>query len=236
MAISTIRHDAVFNSTAANHVPVTIIGCGATGSRVFDSLVRLGLTNFRLFDPDIVESHNLANQAYYQPHVSEYKVHAALDKFWEITGDGADESGVLAFTERVPGDNSDKVEGIVFLLTDSMKSRRKIFDAVLKDNTKVFKVIETRMASSYGNVLTFDPTLDHECTAWLDTLIDDDDAEVNACGSAISVGPTAAIIANLAVWQYINVMANPHAADPVININLAPFVAATRRLVSKEAA
>jgi hypothetical protein len=85
-------------------------------------------------------------------------------------------------------------------------------------------MIETRMASSYGDVNTVNPWDENECKQWLDSLIDDDEAEASACGASITVGPTASIIANLAVWQFIHFMTNPVAQDPAISIHLKPMM------------
>ena len=51
-----------------------IIGCGSVGSTVAENLARLGVTNFVLYDFDIVEPHNLANQMFVQSDVKKPKV------------------------------------------------------------------------------------------------------------------------------------------------------------------
>ena len=197
--ISLVRHLEIFDPKDAPSV--TIIGAGATGSRVFASLVELGCTHITVCDFDFVEAHNLANQIYTRADIGSTKVLACADWYERKVGRPAPIE-MRFCSQRIPDDQIEMSQ-VVFLLTDTMSSRREIFDACLKDNYKVTHVIETRMASSYGNVLIFDPCHGGQSTRWLNTLIDDNDAEVSACGSAISVGPTAAIIANLAVWRFI---------------------------------
>lgn len=197
--ISTIRHDSIFDYNKA--LPVTIIGAGATGSRVFASLVELGCTNITIVDFDSVESHNLANQIYRDADVSWTKVAACKHWYQHKIGRSAPPS--MRFVDaRVP-DGFTEMSEVVFLLTDTMASRREIFDACLASNFGVTRVIETRMASSYGDIISFDPCVPADQTQWLASLVDDGDAEVSPCGSSISVGTTASIIANLAVWKYI---------------------------------
>ena len=48
--IVTTRHDSIFNARRA--LPVTIVGAGATGSRVFASLVELGCSQIQVIDFD----------------------------------------------------------------------------------------------------------------------------------------------------------------------------------------
>ena len=43
---------------------VHIIGCGSVGSTVAENLARSGVTKFTLWDFDVVEPHNLANQMF----------------------------------------------------------------------------------------------------------------------------------------------------------------------------
>ena len=60
-AINIMRHESVFNP-ADYPYPVHIIGAGATGSRVFAAITELGMKHVHVYDPDVVEDHNLANQ------------------------------------------------------------------------------------------------------------------------------------------------------------------------------
>ena len=197
--ISTIRHQEIFDPTKFGALPISIIGVGATGSRVFASLVELGCTNITLFDPDVVEAHNLANQLFSHADIGRFKGEACLS--WYHTKTGHDPKDISYIARYVPCEEA-QPKGFVFLLTDSMSSRREIAEACFRNNPDVLHVFETRMASSYGNVFNFNPMFDLD--AWLATLTSDEEAEVSACGSSISVGPTASIIANLAVWQFID--------------------------------
>lgn len=222
MSINTARHLDIINPALHKH-PIHIIGAGATGSRLFASLVELGFEEINVYDDDKVESHNLANQLFVQDDIGEYKV-SALDKWvHQKLGEGLKSGNYI--TERLP--HADIVlDGTVFLLTDTMSSRREIYDACLKDNLLVERVIETRMASSYGNVFTFDPNTTGE--QWLKTLISDDEAEKSSCGSSISVGATASIIANQAIWQFMTSLTDPKGLDDIVDVFLHPMCMSTR--------
>ena len=56
MGINISRHKDYFDAMSQKLQPITIIGAGATGSRVFEALVNLGMTNIAVFDDDKIES------------------------------------------------------------------------------------------------------------------------------------------------------------------------------------
>lgn len=233
--LSLIRHQMIFDASRINP-PIHIIGAGATGSRLWLALVELGLTNIAVYDFDRVESHNLANQIYTAADVGMYKVYA-LARYYALKT-GTPPGPTMRFNNiKVDKNLTDltSIEGIVFLLTDTMASRKEIFEHLIPDanTTKVFLMIETRMASSYGNVFCVNPFDPDQRQAWLNSLVDDDaeTTEVSACGASISVGPTASIIANLAVWQMINFLTEPLAMNQITNIFCKPATLGTEKLV-----
>ena len=219
--LSTIRHDSIFNATK-HALPAIIIGAGATGSRVFASLVELGCTNITVVDFDIVESHNLANQIYRDADVGWLKVEACRNWYQHKTGRPTPAS-MYFIDQKVDAENTlanykwAEQQSVVFLLVDSMAARREIFDQCIRTNPYLQLMIETRMASSYGDVYALEPQVNIDAKAWLASLTDDEVAEASPCGGSISVGPTANIISNLAVWRYINycnAMANELSFNP----------------------
>ncbi len=221
MGMNIARHMDVLNPLKHKH-PIHIIGAGATGSRLFASLVELGFEDITVYDDDIVESHNLANQLFIQDDIGVLKVDA-LDKWAKAKlGEGLRSGQYIS--KRLPQEDI-ILEGTVFLLTDTMSSRKEIYEECLKDNPFIERVFETRMASSYGNVYAFDPNITGK--QWLETLIDDKEAEKSACGGTISVGATASIIANQAIWQFVLSLTDPDAADDIVNIYLQPFCTST---------
>ena len=223
--LSIIRHQSIFDPTK-NDVPIHIIGAGATGSRVWLALVELGLTNIIVYDFDNVEAHNLANQIYLEEDIGKPKVEALRDYYKKKTGNAAPDTFKF-INEKVDHEDDrytkETFNGVVFMLTDTMASRKSIYTNLIL-GSQTFAMIETRMASSFGDIKTVNPFDAVESQTWLDSLISDDDAEVSLCGSSISVGPTANIIANLAVWQLIHLLTNPEALDANINLHLKPLV------------
>ena len=222
--LSIIRHEDIF-SPRQHDTGVTIVGAGAIGSRIFAALIELGLTKINIFDFDVVEPHNLSNQLYGVPDIGQLKVDSLMGWTTQKLGLSVpnDFQGKLNFhpTKVEPGT---KLKGTVFLLVDSMKERRRLVEGCIRGNYDVPRVIDCRMAATHGNVFVFDhSTIDQ----YLDTLIDDDQAEVSGCGSPYSVGTTASIIANLAVWQFMLSKVDPAAVDTKINVFLHPLTIGT---------
>lgn len=229
--ISTIRHNDLFNARSANDLAVSVIGCGAIGSRVFESLVQLGLTNLHCYDPDIVEAHNIANQAFNAADIGTAKTEACRRIFRDKTGTGhLPDNLPPKFNCAYAEECNAPPPGVVFLCVDSFAARRSVFEKCISGNYNIFRVFDTRMASTHGNVIAFTPHVSDEATKWFNSLGSDDpdQSELSACGSAMSVGPTAAVIANIAVWEYMNFMENPAACSNRVNVFLKPFGASAK--------
>jgi molybdopterin/thiamine biosynthesis adenylyltransferase len=195
-AIDTSRHIDVFSPDALGNVRIDVIGAGATGSRVVLSLAKLGLENIHVWDFDVVESHNIANQVYRLSDIGRLKVEALQEIILEATG-----TRVTIRNEKVDG--SQKLGEIVFLLVDSMAARKEIWQKAVRNKIRVKLMIETRMGTDSGRVYTIVPSDPDQIAKYEENLYEDVEAEVSACGASMSVGPTAEVISGLAVWQMI---------------------------------
>lgn len=200
MSVDPLRHLSVFSPHAFGGRRVDVIGCGAVGSRVVLSLTKLGVGNIHAWDFDTIEEHNIANQVFGQKHIGWSKVEALAQIVREAT-----EAKIEAHNERVDGSQS--LGEVVFLLTDTMESRKEIWEKSLKFKLGVKLLIETRMGADSGRIYTLNPSQLSHIKAWEETLYADDEAEVSVCGASISVGPTAEIISGLAVWQMVRAFA-----------------------------
>ena len=118
--LSITRHQPIFDPNQFNYLPIHIIGAGATGSRVFMSLIELGLSNITVWDFDTVEAHNLANQAFNFSHIGMTKVQALKHLYHSKIG--MLPPPTMHFKQERVVDQ--QLDGIVFLLTDTMSSRR----------------------------------------------------------------------------------------------------------------
>jgi molybdopterin/thiamine biosynthesis adenylyltransferase len=196
IVIDPLRHLSVFSPHAFGATRIDVIGAGATGSKVVLELAKLGVENIHVWDFDTVEEHNVANQAFGNGHIGLLKVEALAAMVKELTG-----TVITVHAERVDG--TQELGEVVFLLTDTMSSRKEIFENGIKLKLRTKLLVETRMGSDSGRVYAFNPNRPGEIRAWEKTLCGDEEAEVSACGASVSVGPTASIVAGLAAWQMV---------------------------------
>jgi len=219
--LDSLRHQEIFDPRK-NDAGVSIIGAGAIGSRIFALLVEQGLQKITVYDPDIVENHNLANQLYVRGDVGKLKVEGLLK--W-----ASQKYGVDPYSARMPDtmcfvadfvEDCANLEGTVFLLVDSLESRAKLADT-MRGNYNIPRVIDVRMAALHGKVFTFSPHT--KLDEYLDTIGSDDDAEVSACGSPYSVASTASLLSAVAVGSFMSAKTDPASVDEVLSVFARPF-------------
>lgn len=75
---------------------INIVGCGSVGATLAENLVRLGITNLALWDMDVVNPHNLANQIFRQQDIGRPKVEALADILFEINPEIKDDLNFMA--------------------------------------------------------------------------------------------------------------------------------------------
>ena len=177
---------------------VHIIGCGATGSWLALALTKMGISNITLYDFDEVEIHNIPNQAFNVGQCGMNKAEALKELVLANTG-----ISVTAKNTKVSGD--ERMQGIVFVLTDSMKSRKDIYEKACKFNPGVKLMIETRMDLKGGRIYTIDPSnLDH-IKKYEETLYTDEAVvEPSGCRVSQTIVSSGMGIISLAMWQMIN--------------------------------
>lgn len=199
MSISFIRQMDVINPALFEH-EINVIGAGATGSWAVLFLAKMGFKIINVWDFDEVEDHNLPNQAFQLKSVGKSKA----EEIKRIV-DTASDVEINVFNEAFEG--GDTVNGVVFVLTDTMKSRSEIWMESLKYNPNVKLVIETRMDYNGGRVYTVDPMNMTHIQKYEETLYTDEEATTagpSACGATATIVTTAVDIVSHAIWNMIN--------------------------------
>lgn len=205
--IDTSRHMSLI-SPRENPAKIGIIGAGATGSYVAYSLAKLGYTGIEVYDFDKIESHNIANQMYSIEDVDEYKSHALERSINDMTG----AVSIIGYSDKVDISFMDKYVDVwksfdvIFLLVDTLTARAEIYDWLERHGAWT-KCIETRLAATHGDVYSF-RTNHFTGEKWRSELPSDDEIErdVTACGSSVTIGQSAILLANYAVWAFIDLM------------------------------
>lgn len=182
--------------------PIHIIGVGAMGSRIAELLARLGVRQLHIWDMDIVEDKNIANQAYFHRHIGMSKVDALEDLLLDINP---------SIKVNKHGEyKSQPIAGYVFLSVDSIELRYKIAkNNELNPNIKA--MFDTRMrltdAQSYAAAWS-----NKEQKNFFLNSMEFSDAEaqeatpVSACGTTLSVASTVVSTAAFTVSNFINLI------------------------------
>lgn len=208
--IDISRHREVVNPTDLEK-EIHIIGVGATGSWLALQLSKMQFNNIHLYDFDIIEEHNIPNQNFDLNDLGKNKVDALAEKMKQNNPD----LNVVIHNEKVQQDT--ELNGIVFLLTDTMSSRNEIFDHCIKGRINVDFLIETRMGVSDIMIYSVNCKDYNELNRYKKTLnYSDDEAEVSSCGTSLSLVTTATITASLAVWSLINYINNDEISNETI--------------------
>lgn len=198
------RHISVFNPASVKN-DIHIIGVGATGSFVAMELARMGCPVLNIYDFDDVEKHNIPNQYYDTGDMGKLKADALADKLRLINPDIT----VNVHTEAVKAEDMKEMSGYIFLLVDSMKVRKELWLAA-KDNTNIINLWESRLGSDQARVYSLAIEKDKDYGKYEQDFYDDDNAEVSACGTSITVLPIVLQTASLMIVQFIDlVMENP---------------------------
>ena len=205
------RHNELFNPEAFED-KVTVIGAGATGSWLILALARLGIQNITVYDFDTVAEHNIPNQAFALKHIGMNKAEAIAEQVKEHTG-----YDIVAKT--VPYTNQ-PLKGYVFCMVDSMAVRKDIWLKGIALKPLVKHYVEPRMGLELGRVYNVTPTNTVHVKAYPETLYGDENAEVSACGTSLTVVTSAMHIASVCARQLITV-ANGGQVDNEIIIDMA---------------
>jgi threonine dehydrogenase-like Zn-dependent dehydrogenase len=180
-----------------------IIGCGSVGSTIAENLARLGVTKFVLYDFDVVEPHNLANQMFTARDIKTPKVEAVKRIITDINPEAE------CSIELQPGGYAgQKLSGYVFLAVDNIDLRREICEKnKLNRNIKVIFDVRTSLEQSYcyaalwsdlrqvNNLLKSMQYSHEEAQAA---------APVTACGRTLGVASTVRLASIIAVQQMVN--------------------------------
>lgn len=182
---------------------VHVIGCGSVGSVVAENLARFGITKITLYDFDIVESKNIANQLFDSTDVGRAKTEALADHLRKINPDiGSD------LRLQNEGYHGQRLTGYVFLCVDSIDLRRSIAEANVGNMTiKGFFDFRTRLTDAQHYAADWkDPRM---VDAFLNSMaFTHEEAKeatpTSACGVELSVCPTVRTVVALGVANFIN--------------------------------
>jgi molybdopterin/thiamine biosynthesis adenylyltransferase len=144
------RQNDIVSQEDLNRYPFILIGVGGIGSVVGLVLVKMGVQDLTVYDPDTVEAHNLPNQTYRISDVGKPKVEALSDICMDFAG-----VKIKMRQEEFPLPSMP--EGVVISGVDSMTARHNIWHDAIKLNPRVPLYIEARMGAQEGRLYTVTP-------------------------------------------------------------------------------
>ena len=179
--VSFLRHAGWFGPEHASDTTINIIGVGATGSHIGLYCAKMGFHNFQIWDPDIVENHNLPNQIYEAQDINSKKVDAFERILKAFNPHVKVSKHDYYFTSE---EHKELLNGPLVLTVDTMSARKDIFNA-FKFNWKVKKVFETRLGFDYGELNIIDCFDSASLEEWDSTLKSDEEIPEGPCNLRI---------------------------------------------------
>lgn len=202
------RQVLLFDPSRFEHVVVGIVGLGNIGSHAALALTRLGIKNFVLWDPDTIEVHNVASQAYQLHHVGEHKAHMLKREIKYIEPN----AHVSYFNSKFSPASFKTIKfvpDIVLIAVDSMKERKRLWN-LWKHKQFARHLIDARIG---GEQLEIYNCPSHE--AWGRTIVDG--SADDPCGGRY-IAYVSAITGGLIANQVKKVL-NGEAFDTSIMVN-----------------
>lgn len=181
---------------------IHIIGCGAVGSTLAEIITRLGIENITLYDFDVVEEKNIANQMFRRIDIGKTKTQALKEMLCEINPD-------LEHTIKiVDGYNGQQLSGYVFMAVDSVDVRREIFTKN-KFNMKIKAMFDFRMGLTDAEHYAASwQDLKQKDNLWNSMQFSQEEADAaapqSACNQLLSVAPTIRTICSFGVANFMN--------------------------------
>lgn len=196
------KHLEFFNPIAMEQ-PIHIIGCGAIGSNLAEQLARLGCSNLHLYDFDVVNEHNIANQSFSYADVGLPKIDCVLQMMKAINPD-------IEARLYPKGYIDGPLSGYVFLCVDNIELRRTIVEAHMY-NPHILAMFDFRMrlsdAQHYAALWSDEKQRDRFLASMQFSEEEAKEATpVSACGTTLSVLPTVRIITAVGIGNFINLV------------------------------
>ena len=207
-----LRQQDVVDAEKLSSVQVTLIGLGSIGSVTGLYLAKMGVVNLTTFDADVVDIHNVSNQAYGMSDVGLLKANA-----FSILVEN--QTSVLPNAIGTHHDGR-QLSGIVISAVDSMKSRESIWKSI-RGQTGVQLYIDARMGLETLVVYAVRPQIREDRVRYSQSIIPDDRAYQEPC-TARTVCYTPLMAASV-VCNFVKRFVNQEHAPSQVTLDLATY-------------
>jgi molybdopterin/thiamine biosynthesis adenylyltransferase len=144
------------------------------------ALAKAGVPDITVYDPDIVESHNVPMSLYRPSDIGRPKVEALAERIaFETDG----EIMLTTHAERLAEQPLRRGSLIACIdrMDDAGAGRIPLFERVA-GSLAIDLFIDTRIHRWFGEVYSIVPTLKEDCERYRDTLFPDSEMELQVCG------------------------------------------------------
>jgi molybdopterin/thiamine biosynthesis adenylyltransferase len=202
MAMDLSKHLEFFDP--ANVESIHIIGCGAIGSTLAETLARAGVQSMHLYDFDVVTPHNITNQMYREKDIGLAKVNCLACILRDINP----QLDIIAHLDGYDIKKPPRLSGYIFLCVDNIDLRREITKQCLP-NEAIKAVFDFRMRLTDAQHYAADWSNAKMQEVLLDSMqFTSEEAKaatpINACGSTLSIAPTVRTIVSMGVANFMN--------------------------------
>ena len=200
--IDLSKHLEFFDPERLHGKPVHIIGLGAIGSNIAETLARLGIEEMHLYDFDTVDSPNIANQMYYQDQITTTKIEATESNITRIN------KGINLVLHREGWTEDTILDGHVFIAVDSIETRKKIIETNLfNPNIITMSDYRMRLTDAQHYLAKWDDIKQKDALRKASDFTEEEAKEatpLSACGTTLSVYPTIKAIVALGIANWMN--------------------------------
>lgn len=202
--IDLSKHLEFFNPEHLHGKPVHIIGLGAIGSNIAETLARLGIEEIHLYDFDTVDAPNIANQVYFPHQITMLKTDATAENLKRINPD------ITLMLHEKGWTADDTLDGHVFLAVDSIEVRKEVLETN-KYNQNIISISDYRMrlTDAQHYAAKWDDLKQKEILIKATDFTEEEAKEatpMSACGTTLSVYPTIKAIVALGVANWMNII------------------------------
>lgn len=179
-----------------------VIGCGSIGSNVAELLARYGIKDIVLWDFDVVEPHNIANQLYTEKDIGKEKTIALAEILTSIN------PALKASLKLRKEYKGEPLSGYIFMCVDNVEVRQKIVEANWY-NPNVIAVFDFRTTLLEGQCYLADWNNMRQKESLKESLnFTHEEAKANtpvsACGFELSVSPVVKMCSIMGIVNFTN--------------------------------
>lgn len=198
---------------------INVIGTGAIGSAVCESLARIGCAEVHIWDFDKVEAHNITNQMFKETDIGSLKTEACKQMMQEIN------PLIKVFTHNEGLQEPYLVSGYVFMCVDNIELRKKIVE-INKYNPATKAIFDFRMRLTDAQYYCATNEWQYEQMLKTMEFTHEEAIEAtprSACGVELSVVYAPRTIVNFGIANFIKLVKQSESYSNMVTVDMDTF-------------